>query len=65
MKWSLGIHYNRVFIENTCNSMMAAFMNHAKHIHDSSLPYHLIIRIFGNESYLYSVVHVHITRMVT
>lgn len=52
MKWSLGIHYNRVFIENTCNSMMAAFMNHAKHIHDSSLPYHLIIRIFGNESYL-------------
>lgn len=44
MKWSLGIHYNQVFIENTCNSMMAAFMNHAKHIHSIStiVAYHII-----------------------
>lgn len=44
MKWSLGIHYNRVFTENKCNSMMAAFMNHAKHIHSIStiVAYHII-----------------------
>lgn len=33
MKWFLGIYYNRVYIENICNSMMVVFMNYVKYIY--------------------------------